>query len=204
MGVTSCPAVPGGICSFAPPPEDRYDATGIRDQVEPDAAGRVRDYGRGLRDPAVAGAEAAGRARLSRLAQRGAGARSPPPGRPSRRERPRGSGPRAAGSVGARAAAAGRPARRAPSGAATLAQRGAWGHTLGGHMLAAMRPLLDPSARRGLLPASAGHRPVAAAPGADGAAGAGPGLPVLGRSPSPGRARCSMPGCQPGQLDVGP
>ncbi|MBS0427426.1 MAG: sterol desaturase family protein [Proteobacteria bacterium] len=28
--------------------EDRYDATGIRDQVEPDAAGRVRDYGRGF------------------------------------------------------------------------------------------------------------------------------------------------------------
>lgn len=28
--------------------EDRYDATGIRDQVEPDAKGRVRDYGRGF------------------------------------------------------------------------------------------------------------------------------------------------------------
>ena len=28
--------------------ENRYDATGIRDQVEPDAAGRVRDYGRGF------------------------------------------------------------------------------------------------------------------------------------------------------------
>jgi len=28
--------------------EDRYDATGIRDQVEPDADGRVRDYGRGF------------------------------------------------------------------------------------------------------------------------------------------------------------
>jgi sterol desaturase/sphingolipid hydroxylase (fatty acid hydroxylase superfamily) len=28
--------------------EDRYDATGIRDQVEPDARGRVRDYGRGF------------------------------------------------------------------------------------------------------------------------------------------------------------
>jgi len=28
--------------------EDRYDATGIRDQVEPDASGRVRDYGRGF------------------------------------------------------------------------------------------------------------------------------------------------------------
>src|SRR6478735_1064023 len=28
--------------------EDRYDATGIRDQVEPDAGGRVRDYGRGF------------------------------------------------------------------------------------------------------------------------------------------------------------
>ena len=28
--------------------EDRYDPTGIRDQVEPDAAGRVRDYGRGF------------------------------------------------------------------------------------------------------------------------------------------------------------
>jgi len=28
--------------------EDRYEATGIRDQVEPDAAGRVRDYGRGF------------------------------------------------------------------------------------------------------------------------------------------------------------
>ncbi|MBN8748786.1 Fatty acid hydroxylase superfamily protein [Xylophilus ampelinus] len=28
--------------------EDRYDATGIRDQVEPDATGRVRDYGRGF------------------------------------------------------------------------------------------------------------------------------------------------------------
>jgi sterol desaturase/sphingolipid hydroxylase (fatty acid hydroxylase superfamily) len=28
--------------------EDRYDPTGIRDQVEPDAQGRVRDYGRGF------------------------------------------------------------------------------------------------------------------------------------------------------------
>jgi sterol desaturase/sphingolipid hydroxylase (fatty acid hydroxylase superfamily) len=28
--------------------ENRYDATGIRDQVEPDGAGRVRDYGRGF------------------------------------------------------------------------------------------------------------------------------------------------------------
>lgn len=28
--------------------EDRYDATGIRDQVEPDERGRVRDYGRGF------------------------------------------------------------------------------------------------------------------------------------------------------------
>ena len=28
--------------------EDRYDPTGIRDQVEPDATGRVRDYGRGF------------------------------------------------------------------------------------------------------------------------------------------------------------
>ncbi|MDI3382908.1 sterol desaturase family protein [Xenophilus aerolatus] len=28
--------------------DDRYDPTGIRDQVEPDAAGRVRDYGRGF------------------------------------------------------------------------------------------------------------------------------------------------------------
>ena len=28
--------------------EPRYDATGIRDQVEPDAQGRVRDYGRGF------------------------------------------------------------------------------------------------------------------------------------------------------------
>ena len=28
--------------------ENRYDATGIRDQVEPDARGRVRDYGRGF------------------------------------------------------------------------------------------------------------------------------------------------------------
>jgi sterol desaturase/sphingolipid hydroxylase (fatty acid hydroxylase superfamily) len=28
--------------------EERYDPTGIRDQVEPDAAGRVRDYGRGF------------------------------------------------------------------------------------------------------------------------------------------------------------
>lgn len=28
--------------------ESRYDATGIRDQVEPDAQGRVRDYGRGF------------------------------------------------------------------------------------------------------------------------------------------------------------
>ncbi|MEP6723915.1 MAG: sterol desaturase family protein [Variovorax sp.] len=28
--------------------ESRYDATGIRDQVEPDTAGRVRDYGRGF------------------------------------------------------------------------------------------------------------------------------------------------------------
>jgi len=28
--------------------EDRYDATGIRDQVEPDAQGRVREYGRGF------------------------------------------------------------------------------------------------------------------------------------------------------------
>ena len=26
----------------------RYDATGIRDQVEPDAHGRVRDYGSGF------------------------------------------------------------------------------------------------------------------------------------------------------------
>ncbi|MDB5732268.1 MAG: fatty acid hydroxylase [Variovorax sp.] len=31
-------------CNFA----DRYDATGIRDQVEPDTQGRVRDYGRGF------------------------------------------------------------------------------------------------------------------------------------------------------------
>ncbi|MBB3177674.1 sterol desaturase family protein [Variovorax sp. Sphag1AA] len=28
--------------------DERYDATGIRDQVEPDAQGRVRDYGRGF------------------------------------------------------------------------------------------------------------------------------------------------------------
>ncbi|RZL61147.1 MAG: fatty acid hydroxylase family protein [Variovorax sp.] len=28
--------------------DDRYDPTGIRDQVEPDATGRVRDYGRGF------------------------------------------------------------------------------------------------------------------------------------------------------------
>ena len=28
--------------------EDRYDPTGIRDQVEPDAGGRTRDYGRGF------------------------------------------------------------------------------------------------------------------------------------------------------------
>jgi len=28
--------------------EDRYDPTGIRDQVEPDASGRTRDYGRGF------------------------------------------------------------------------------------------------------------------------------------------------------------
>ena len=28
--------------------EDRYDPTGIRDQVEPDARGRTRDYGRGF------------------------------------------------------------------------------------------------------------------------------------------------------------
>jgi sterol desaturase/sphingolipid hydroxylase (fatty acid hydroxylase superfamily) len=28
--------------------DNRYDATGIRDQVEPDAQGRVRDYGRGF------------------------------------------------------------------------------------------------------------------------------------------------------------
>ena len=28
--------------------EDRYDPTGVRDQVEPDAGGRVRDYGRGF------------------------------------------------------------------------------------------------------------------------------------------------------------
>lgn len=28
--------------------EDRYDPTGIRDQVEPDALGRLRDYGRGF------------------------------------------------------------------------------------------------------------------------------------------------------------
>ena len=28
--------------------ENRYDATGIRDQVEPDDSGRVRDYGRGF------------------------------------------------------------------------------------------------------------------------------------------------------------
>ncbi|MDQ0040102.1 sterol desaturase family protein [Variovorax boronicumulans] len=28
--------------------EDRYDPTGIRDQVEPDALGRTRDYGRGF------------------------------------------------------------------------------------------------------------------------------------------------------------
>jgi sterol desaturase/sphingolipid hydroxylase (fatty acid hydroxylase superfamily) len=28
--------------------EDRYDATGIRDQIEPDAQGRVREYGRGF------------------------------------------------------------------------------------------------------------------------------------------------------------
>jgi sterol desaturase/sphingolipid hydroxylase (fatty acid hydroxylase superfamily) len=28
--------------------EERYDPTGIRDQVEPDAGGRVRDYGRGF------------------------------------------------------------------------------------------------------------------------------------------------------------
>lgn len=28
--------------------EDRYDPTGIRDQVEPDEAGRTRDYGRGF------------------------------------------------------------------------------------------------------------------------------------------------------------
>jgi sterol desaturase/sphingolipid hydroxylase (fatty acid hydroxylase superfamily) len=28
--------------------EDRYDPTGIRDQVEPDAGGRVREYGRGF------------------------------------------------------------------------------------------------------------------------------------------------------------
>jgi sterol desaturase/sphingolipid hydroxylase (fatty acid hydroxylase superfamily) len=28
--------------------EQRYDPTGIRDQVEPDAQGRVRDYGRGF------------------------------------------------------------------------------------------------------------------------------------------------------------
>ncbi|VTU15637.1 Fatty acid hydroxylase superfamily protein [Variovorax sp. SRS16] len=28
--------------------EDRYEATGIRDQIEPDAQGRVRDYGRGF------------------------------------------------------------------------------------------------------------------------------------------------------------
>ncbi|MBS0342926.1 MAG: fatty acid hydroxylase, partial [Proteobacteria bacterium] len=28
--------------------EDRYDPTGIRDQVEPDAQGRVRDYGQGF------------------------------------------------------------------------------------------------------------------------------------------------------------
>ena len=28
--------------------EERYDPTGIRDQVEPDAQGRVRDYGRGF------------------------------------------------------------------------------------------------------------------------------------------------------------
>ena len=28
--------------------EPRYDATGIRDQVEPDASGRLRDYGRGF------------------------------------------------------------------------------------------------------------------------------------------------------------
>jgi sterol desaturase/sphingolipid hydroxylase (fatty acid hydroxylase superfamily) len=28
--------------------EDRYDPTGIRDQVEPDASGRLRDYGRGF------------------------------------------------------------------------------------------------------------------------------------------------------------
>ncbi len=28
--------------------ESRYDATGIRDQVEPDASGRLRDYGHGF------------------------------------------------------------------------------------------------------------------------------------------------------------
>ena len=28
--------------------DDRYDPTGIRDQVEPDAHGRLRDYGRGF------------------------------------------------------------------------------------------------------------------------------------------------------------
>ncbi len=28
--------------------DDRYEATGVRDQVEPDAAGRLRDYGRGF------------------------------------------------------------------------------------------------------------------------------------------------------------
>jgi sterol desaturase/sphingolipid hydroxylase (fatty acid hydroxylase superfamily) len=33
-----------GTASF----EDRYDATGIRDQVEPDAQGQVRDYGGGF------------------------------------------------------------------------------------------------------------------------------------------------------------
>jgi sterol desaturase/sphingolipid hydroxylase (fatty acid hydroxylase superfamily) len=28
--------------------EQRYDPTGVRDQVEPDAHGHVRDYGRGF------------------------------------------------------------------------------------------------------------------------------------------------------------
>ena len=46
--------------------EHRYDATGIRDQVEPDADGRVRDYGRGFWAQQWLGLRAPGRQGLRR------------------------------------------------------------------------------------------------------------------------------------------
>ena len=45
--------------------EERYDPTGIRDQVEPDASGRVRDYGRGFWAQQWLGPQAPGRQRLN-------------------------------------------------------------------------------------------------------------------------------------------